>query len=395
MGVLVGWKVKGGGAAAAALVAVAACTSNPPPVVTRVKAASPSPAATYTLPVATLPNPGGVQLDVLPRVTRPFSLLALVWDDPRDALDPVVKVRTRASASKRWSAWRILTADDDGPQDPPAGSRGHSAPLWVGPSDAVQVALQQPADKVKLPAGLRLALVDPGNPSQAPAPTGSGGVGVVPAVTAQAVRPGLLRAALRPTIVSRAGWHADERLRHTAPAYADEVHVVFIHHTVNPNGYACSQAPAIIRAIYEFHMREVRWDDIGYNFIVDRCGTIYEGRAGGVDQPVVGGHTMGFNTGSAGIAVLGTFGAGVKVPQAVIDAIARIAAWKLSSGRAGPEGKAALVSNDSASRYPKGERVILNTISGHRDAVPTECPGDALYAALPAIRAQAARYSKR
>lgn len=104
---------------------------------------------------------------------------------------------------------------------------------------------------------------------------------------------------------------------------------VFVHHTDSPNGYDCADAPKIIRYLYAGQAGVRHWDDIGYNFLVDRCGTIYEGRAGGIDRAVVGAHTQGFNVGTAGIAAIGTFTAGVPVPKAMTDAIAAVAAWKL------------------------------------------------------------------
>jgi uncharacterized protein with LGFP repeats len=147
----------------------------------------------------------------------------------------------------------------------------------------------------------------------------------------------------------------------------------------------------MIRAMYQYHVTELAWDDIGYNFLVDRCGTVYEGRAGGVDRPVVGGHTMGFNIGSMGIAAIGDFRAGRKVPRPMADAIARLAAWRLALAKVSPAGTATMVSQDSATRFAKGTAVRLHAIAGHRDAVYTECPGDGMYAALPGIRAAAAR----
>ena len=81
--------------------------------------------------------------------------------------------------------------------------------------------------------------------------------------------------------------------------------MVFVHHTDTPNGYAPGDVPAIIRSIYTYHVRSNGWNDIGYNFLVDAYGRVYEGRAGGIDRPVIGAHTEGFNTGSVGIAVIG------------------------------------------------------------------------------------------
>jgi hypothetical protein len=197
-------------------------------------------------------------------------------------------------------------------------------------------------------------------------------------------------AQLRPVVVSRTAWHAIPRAVAGPPLYDPEVKAVFVHHTDNPNDYDCRRdVPAMLRNIELSHMAQ-GWDDLGYNFVVDRCGTIYEGRAGGVDAAVRGAHTEGFNVETVGIAALGNFGPGQKVPQPMLESIAAIAAWKLAPG-IDPRGKVRLVSTDSRSRFPKGTTADLNTISGHRDAYETDCPGDALYAKLPWIRQAAAR----
>ncbi|GAA2447272.1 peptidoglycan recognition protein [Streptomyces macrosporus] len=194
----------------------------------------------------------------------------------------------------------------------------------------------------------------------------------------------------RPAIVSRADWHADEsmvreRARYTGPASA-----VFVHHTGHPNGYDCDDVPAMLRALEVEHVKGEGWDDIGYNFVVDRCGTIYEGRAGGIERPVYGAHTKGFNRNSVGVAALGTYGEGQEVPRAVVDAIARVAAWKLRPG-VDPRGTVRLVSTNDESRYDEGEAATFRVISGHRDSHQTDCPGQALYDLLPAIREETAR----
>ncbi|MFI7497348.1 peptidoglycan recognition protein [Streptomyces sp. NPDC049687] len=200
----------------------------------------------------------------------------------------------------------------------------------------------------------------------------------------------------RPHIVPRSAW-LDERSRHAQPPprYDDRVVAVFLHHTDSPNGYACADAPRIIRYLYAGQTGARDWDDIGYNFLVDRCGTIYEGRAGGVDRPVTGAHTQGFNHRTAGIAALGTFTAGVPVPQAMLDAIAALTAWKLGLSDVDPRGMARLTSSNSLSRYAAGAVASLPALAGHNDGYMTSCPGAALTARLPEIRATAARLQGR
>ncbi|WP_324606181.1 peptidoglycan recognition protein [Streptomyces sp. NRRL B-24720] len=203
------------------------------------------------------------------------------------------------------------------------------------------------------------------------------------------------RAAQRPTIVSRAQWRADETKRDAHAHYAGGVTAVFIHHTDTPNDYDCADVPLTLRNLYTGQTRDRDWGDLGYNFLVDRCGNVYEGRAGGVDRPVVGSHTQGFNQGTAGIAAIGTFGRGTQVPAPMEHAIAALAAWKLGLRGVDPRSKVRLTSTNDKSRYPKGTSAEFDVISGHRDGNETDCPGDALFARLPAIRDMAAELQGR
>ncbi|MGY0023476.1 peptidoglycan recognition protein family protein [Streptomyces sp. cg35] len=202
--------------------------------------------------------------------------------------------------------------------------------------------------------------------------------------------------AAAPPIVPRTRWLAGAEIYHRDPVrYADRVDAVFLHHTDSPNGYDCADAPRIIRHLYAGQAGGREWDDIGYNFLVDRCGTVYEGRAGGVDRAVVGAHTQGFNQNTAGIAAIGTFTQGTPVPRAMTDAIAAVAAWKLGLSGADPRATVRLVSSNSLSRFATGTAAEFPAISGHRDGYETFCPGLALMAELPTIREQAARLQGR
>jgi hypothetical protein len=212
-----------------------------------------------------------------------------------------------------------------------------------------------------------------------------------------ATRPAALRhPAPEPRIVPRSAW-LDALSRHAQPPprYDDKVVAVFVHHTDSPNGYDCADAPRIIRYLYAGQTGVRDWDDIGYNFLVDRCGTIYEGRAGGVGRAVTGAHTQGFNHRTAGIAAIGTFTAGMVVPRAMTDAIAALAAWKLGLADVDPRAKARLVSSNSLSRFASGTTATLPALAGHKDGYMTSCPGAALSARLPEVRELAARLQGR
>ncbi|MGW6402292.1 peptidoglycan recognition protein family protein [Streptomyces sp. NPDC055134] len=202
-------------------------------------------------------------------------------------------------------------------------------------------------------------------------------------------------AAALPRIVPRADWLADAAYRRPPARYADRVTAVFIHHTDSPNGYDCADTPRIIRYLYAGQAGGRNWDDIGYNFLVDRCGTIFEGRAGGVDKAVVGAHAQGFNQGTAGIAAIGTFTAGTPVPPSMTKSIAALSAWKLGLADIDPRSRVRLTSTNSLSRFHKGRTAEFNAIAAHRDEFETYCPGQALMATLPEIRRRAAALQGR
>ena len=184
-----------------------------------------------------------------------------------------MQVRARAPRAA-WSPWATLEPADG------AGAVAHAEPVWLPGSTVFQLRVRG------APGRIHMAFVAA---DRSP----------LRRVRAPAAAPD------QPPIVTRAGWGAVESMKRAEPHYAAAVHMVFIHHTDTPNGYAPDDVPAIIRSIYTYHVRSNGWNDIGYNFLVDAYGRIFEGRAGGIDKPVIGAHTGGFNTGSVGIAVIG------------------------------------------------------------------------------------------
>ncbi|OCC09958.1 peptidoglycan recognition protein [Streptomyces sp. PTY087I2] len=197
----------------------------------------------------------------------------------------------------------------------------------------------------------------------------------------------------RPKIITRKGWGADESLRERNFAYTKTVKAAFVHHSATGNNYTCSQAPSVLRSIYRYHVKSSGWRDFGYNFAVDKCGNIYEGRAGGVAKAVLGAHTLGFNTNTMGVAVLGTYSS-TNPPAAAVTAVSKLTAWKLGLFGANPKGKVTLVSGGS-NKYKAGTQVKMNVISGHRDGFATECPGARLYKKLGTARTSSAKLQGR
>jgi hypothetical protein len=195
-----------------------------------------------------------------------------------------------------------------------------------------------------------------------------------------------------PTIIPRSAWGGDSVPPREAPLYG-AVQLAFVHHTVNANDYGPQDSAAIVLGIARYHRDSNGWNDIGYNFLVDKYGQVFEGRAGGIDQPVVGAQAQGWNSNSTGIACLGTFSSVTQTPEGM-DALARLIGWKLSLHGVPTEGEVVVTSlGGETNRYPAGTAVTFQRISGHRDGNKTSCPGDALYAQLEQLRTAAARFA--
>jgi hypothetical protein len=227
------------------------------------------------------------------------------------------------------------------------------------------------------PTGVGVALVDPGeSPADAEAADPS-----VPMSSAAA-------AAAAPAIRTRAQWGADESIRKGTPSYASSVKAVVVHHTASANGYSASQVPALLRGFYAYHVKSRGWSDLGYNVLVDRFGTAWEGRAGGVSRAVIGAHAGGFNTSTVGVSMIGTYDT-VAPSAAMLATVSQLVAWRLSAAGVDPRGTVRLVSAGST-RYASGTAVTLPTVMGHRQVSTTACPGVLGFAALPGVRERAA-----
>ena len=358
------------------------------PVLSR-PGAAPRPVTPHVADVVVNATPAirGVVADTGHRATGHFTLLGAAWRTGTLAPASTIQVRTRSAG--HWSPWSSLSRPDGGPDDgsadaKAAAGRQESAtePLWVGSADGVQArVVDADGSRAAAPRGLHVVLVDGGGASSAdasPGPARPLGGAVAEAAQSQ------------PTIYTREQWGADESLRKSAcpkgPDYSSTIKMGFVHHTDGANGYTAGQVPSIIRSIYAYHVNANGWCDVGYNFLVDRFGRVWEGRYGGIDKAVIGAHTGGFNTNSFAASLIGSFGSKTP-PAAMLTGLERLFAWKLGRYYRDPMGKTTMVAGSfSGSRYAKGTTVTFNVISGHRDADTTTCPGSAAYAQLGAIR---------
>lgn len=307
--------------------------------------------------------------------TESFSSVGVTWTLSPDVTDVMVQVRVRTEASG-WGEWTTLEPDDieqtDSAATAPADVRGGTAPYWTGPSNGVEAIVQSAEGTV--PQDVRLALMDPGTSSADALPLASAAQDQAHAGTTM------------PNIVSRAGWGADDSIRTWDPEYAPTIKAATIHHTADGNNYTAAQVPAMMRSIYAFHTQGRGWGDIGYNVIVDKYGRIFEGRYGGLSSTVIGAHAGGFNTGTFGVSMLGNY-AETDTPQAMLDSVAAVIAWKLSLYGVNPYGTTQLISGGGGtSRYAAGVVVTLPTVFAHRDVGSTTCPGQYAYDRMGQIR---------
>jgi hypothetical protein len=189
-----------------------------------------------------------------------------------------------------------------------------------------------------------------------------------------------------PQIVPRSEWQANEAIKRAPPRYAKAVSLAIVHHTAGTNAYSPSASAAIVRGIELYHVRGNHWNDIGYNFLADRYGQVFEGRAGGIDRNVIGAQAQGFNTGSVGVALIGNYNTG-NVTSAE-RALVSLLAWRLDVAHVDPAPNGRLGVRRQSEVYKAGKTVELRAISGHRDT--GFVPRTRLYSQLPSIAADVA-----
>ena len=198
----------------------------------------------------------------------------------------------------------------------------------------------------------------------------------------------------KPSIISRAGWGANESMRCQSPYYDDSIAAGVVHHTAGSNNYTKDQSAGVVRGIYVYHAQNLGWCDVGYNVLVDKYGQAFEGRAGGLDKNVQGAHAGGFNSNTWGISMMGDF-SNIAPPDATVNKVGEILGWRLALAGVDPKGKANHYSEGTSyTKYPQGTKVNLPNIFAHRDVGLTTCPGDAGYAQMGKIRDIAAKYAK-
>ncbi len=173
----------------------------------------------------------------------------------------------------------------------------------------------------------------------------------------------------QPSYVDRLGWCPDGTCPEDAtPAFTTVTHLI-VHHSAGSN--TSSDWAATVRSIYDFHVFERNWDDIGYNWLIDPNGIIYQGRG----DNVRGAHFCGTNAGTMGVCMLGDYTDVLPTAEA-IGSLESLLAWKVCD--------VGIEANDHA--FHNSSELELEHISGHRDGCSTACPGDSFYPMLHSVR---------
>jgi hypothetical protein len=343
-----------------------------------------------------------------------FLLAGVTWAAGAElAEDATIDVRTRVDGE--WSSWSTLDPETPGADGLPGGTE----PYLTTAADGVQV--QVDAGSGELPADLRLTLVpedisgalelEPDGPGPAPrsvdmpsaaatspltdadGATTNGSATTDGAGTARAQATSSVNAqgatgtASAPAVISREAWGANPDYFFWPPQYS-QLRAAVVHHTAGSNTYTYDEAPGVVRSIYFYHAQTRGWGDIGYNFLVDRWGRVFEGREGSMDSPAtqmtIGAHAAPQNTNTVGVSIMGDFSYG-PAPAASMGAVRDVIAWRFALAGVDVDARTGLYSLGT-SFWPAGAE--LPAIMGHRDVAyqtRTICPGPYVAAALPGM----------
>jgi len=333
-----------------------------------------------------------------------FSLVGVTW---QGNLPHGTDFQVKLHDDSGWTTWQQLSySPEHGPDTATSEAKDYlrgTDPLLTARSDGIQVrAISRVA---KLPKNLNVSLIDSAvtDADKSTFRSARNSVGTQANLTSVTTKSGAV--VNRPNIVTRAQWGADESWRQRSPRVSSKIIAGFIHHTATTNSYNPEDGPAQMRTLYAYFTKSLKYADMGYNFLVDKYGVVYEGRAGctpsagsrcdGPAKAVIGAHTAGMNEDTFAISAIGNFQTGTiddDTAKSLTNAIAGLMAWKIAPYNLDPSAMATIPSTDTSglSKYRKGTVATVPVISGHRDVGRTVCPGKYLYPLLPEIRNQIA-----
>ena len=318
------------------------------------------PAQTVVSAQSTTVGSPNVLAEVPARDTATFNLVGASWTK----LSGQVTLQVQTKSATGWTAWTDLSTEDSAAAidiAPTSGANSVGDPLFVG--DSTGIALRAVGGPGASITGLTAKTV------ASPAVADDAHLATVSAQSVSGI------GVPQPSIISRAGWGADESLRTTCSngTYDTTVKAAVIHHTAGSNDYAAADSASIVRGIYAYHVLTNGWCDIGYNFLIDKYGQIFEGRFGGIDKAVHGAHAGLWNTDTMGVSfMMNTMT--VQPSDASMASAVSLLAWKLGGFYRDPEGFTTLVG------------ATQPVIFGHGDVMATACPGTYLHARLQELR---------
>ena len=204
-----------------------------------------------------------------------------------------------------------------------------------------------------------------------------------------------------PVILPRSVWDNTPELQaltswypqnETYPSDWQPVERIVIHDTATPNNDPLT-AIARIQSIYRFHAVSNGWGDIGYNYLIDRDGKIYEGRLGGNGSR--GAHAFtnttnqNFNYGSVGIALIGEYKSEA-IPAVMVDSLSRLIGWLAATNNLDPTQTQKTFSIWTPTTNSFSSSFTGPVVVGHKDIDPgNPDPGTLDF---PATRQLAAQY---
>jgi hypothetical protein len=274
--------------------------------------------------------------EMAPQPVKAFSLLGVTW---ASGMPASAEVEVQWHGHDGWSDWTELHQD----LVPGEGGRPGTESQWVEWAD--QVAVRVTNGESAQPVDVQVATINPGEDT-----------GLAPASASQ------------PKIILRKDWGAKKPTKCSFGTYGPNTQGAIIHHTVGSNDYSKNESAKIVRATQAYHMNSRDWCDIGYNFLVDKYGQIFEGRSGGIDKPVWAAHSgnKAVNSRTVGVSLMGTFTKTAPSTD-MKEATAQLVAWRFKLAKLPAKGT-----------Y-KIDGLKLNRIAGHRNVISTECPGAKAY----------------
>lgn len=350
---------------------------------------------------------GGFELVTAPLETPEFAVAGVTWEG---ASPDVVEIRV---LTDEWSEWYSLEIDLD------EGGTPGTEPYMAAGATGIQVRTSGPAEPSNFQVVLNTGEGTGGTEEEAPIdeatiepePNTDDALAENVSVSTEAtflpsvlqrpddafiqaagrtfgdqpssLMPATLMAPTRsvpmpaPKVMSRSEWGVGTST--IWPASNAKLTGAVIHHTAGVNNYSAAESPGIVRSIWNYHTYGRGWGDIGYNFLVDKYGNIFEGRTGSLAPPdtqmPIGAHAAPGNTGSVGVSVMGNY-TSKNIEPAALNGVVNVLAWQFGRAGVDPHG--------TFSYYDRGWQSIA-AINGHKDISNTACPAR-IYPELGKIR---------